>query len=87
MIALEVQLGAGVKIVGFVNLYGCSIGEETRIGPFVEIQSNVTVGRRCKASSHTLIGEGVTIEDECFIGHHVVFTNDRYPAAVAVEAV
>jgi acetyltransferase-like isoleucine patch superfamily enzyme len=82
MIAPDVQLGVGVKIVGFVNLYGCSIGDETRIGPFVEIQRNATVGRRCKVSSHTFICEGVTIADECFIGHHVVFINDRYPSSV-----
>ena len=82
MIASDVQLGVAVKIVGFVNLYGCSIGDETRIGPFVEIQRNATIGRRCKVSSHTFICEGVTIEDECFIGHNVVFINDRYPSAV-----
>jgi acetyltransferase-like isoleucine patch superfamily enzyme len=85
MIAPEVQLGIGVEIVGFVNLYGCSVGDETRIGPFVEIQRTATVGRRCKVSSHTFICEGVTIEDECFIGHHVVFiTRDVAPGAVVV---
>jgi UDP-2-acetamido-3-amino-2,3-dideoxy-glucuronate N-acetyltransferase len=81
-IAPDVQLGDGVQISGFVNLYGCSIGDGTRIGTFVEIQRNAVVGRRCKVSSHSFICEGVTIEDECFIGHHVVFVNDRYPAAV-----
>jgi UDP-2-acetamido-3-amino-2,3-dideoxy-glucuronate N-acetyltransferase len=82
IIAPDVELGVGVQIYGFVNLYGCRIGDGTRIGPFVEIQRNASVGRRCKVSSHTFICEGVAIEDECFIGHHVVFTNDRYPAAV-----
>lgn len=84
-IAPDVRLGRDVEIYGFVNLYGCSIGDETRIGAFVEIQKNAKVGRRCKVQSHTFICEGVTIEDECFIGHHVVFTNDRMPAAVAPD--
>jgi UDP-2-acetamido-3-amino-2,3-dideoxy-glucuronate N-acetyltransferase len=84
-IAPDVRLGEGVEVHDFVNLYGCSIGDETRIGAFVEIQRNATVGRRCKVSSHTFICEGVTIEDECFIGHHVIFINDRYPAAVTEE--
>src|SRR5258705_13473358 len=78
------RLGRDVRI-GFpdlVNLYGCSIGDETRIGPFVEIQKNASVGARCKISSHTFICEGVTIEDEVFIGHGVMFTNDPYPRAV-----
>jgi UDP-2-acetamido-3-amino-2,3-dideoxy-glucuronate N-acetyltransferase len=81
-IAADVTLGEGVEIYEPVNLYGCSIGDGTRIGTFVEIQRNASVGRRCKISTHTFVCEGVTIEDECFIGHHVVFVNDRYPAAV-----
>jgi UDP-2-acetamido-3-amino-2,3-dideoxy-glucuronate N-acetyltransferase len=81
-IAPDVKLGKGVKMFGFVNLYGCEIGDDTQIGTFVEIQKNARVGRRCKISSHTFICEGVTIEDECFIGHNVVFINDRYPRAV-----
>jgi UDP-2-acetamido-3-amino-2,3-dideoxy-glucuronate N-acetyltransferase len=84
-IAPDVRLGEGVEIHDFVNLYGCSIGDGTRIGAFVEIQRNAAVGRRCKISSHTFICEGVTIEDECFIGHHVVFVNDRYPTAVTAD--
>jgi len=84
-IAPDVRLGEDVEIHDFVNLYGCSIGDGTRIGAFVEIQRNAKVGRRCKVSSHTFICEGVTIEDECFIGHHVVFVNDRYPTAVTEE--
>jgi acetyltransferase-like isoleucine patch superfamily enzyme len=82
-IAPSVQLAANVVIThpGLVNLYGCSIGEGTRIGPFVEIQKNARIGARCKISSHSFICEGVTIEDECFIGHHVCFVNDRYPRA------
>ena len=81
-IAPDVQLGEGVEVYDFVNLYGCSIGDGTLIGAFVEIQRNAAVGQRCKISSHSFICEGVTIEDECFIGHHVVFVNDQYPAAV-----
>ena len=77
----DVKLGSGVRIVGFVNLYGCEIGDETRIGPFVEIQKGAKVGSRCKISSHSFICEGVTLEDEVFIGHGVMFTNDRYPRA------
>jgi UDP-2-acetamido-3-amino-2,3-dideoxy-glucuronate N-acetyltransferase len=84
-IAPDVRLGEGVQIHGFVNLYGCSIGDGTRIGTFVEIQRNAVIGSRCKISSHTFICEGVTIEDECFIGHHVVFVNDRYPSAVNAD--
>jgi acetyltransferase-like isoleucine patch superfamily enzyme len=82
-IADNVKLGAGVKIFQpeLVNLYGCSIGDDTRIGAFVEIQKNASVGARCKVSSHTFICEGVTIEDEVFIGHGVMFTNDVYPRA------
>jgi acetyltransferase-like isoleucine patch superfamily enzyme len=84
-IAADVQLGEDVEIHDFVNLYGCSIGDGTRIGPFVEIQRNASVGERCKVSSHAFVCEGVTIEDEVFIGHHVVFTNDPRPAAVTAE--
>jgi acetyltransferase-like isoleucine patch superfamily enzyme len=82
-IADDVKLGAGVKIPHpqIVNLYGCSIGDDTKIGGFVEIQKHATVGARCKISSHTFICEGVTIEDEVFIGHGVMFINDRYPRA------
>lgn len=80
-IAPDVQLGVDVSIVGFVNLYGCTVGDETKIGPFVEIQRGAVVGARCKVSSHTFICEGVTIEDEVFVGHHVCFTNDRIPRA------
>ena len=81
-IAADVKLGKGVEIYDFVNLYGCEIGDGSKIGTFVEIQKGAKVGKRCKISSHTFICEGVTIEDECFIGHHVVFINDRFPAAV-----
>jgi UDP-2-acetamido-3-amino-2,3-dideoxy-glucuronate N-acetyltransferase len=77
----DVRLGRDVVVRDFVNLYGCSIGDGSRIGTFVEIQKNATVGARCKISSHTFICEGVAIEDECFIGHHVCFINDRYPRA------
>ena len=82
-IAPDVELGPGVSIAPFVNLYGCRIGAETKIGPFVEIQKNAIVGRRCKISSHTFICEGVTIEDDVFIGHNVSFINDKYPRATA----
>jgi acetyltransferase-like isoleucine patch superfamily enzyme len=81
-IAPDVKLGENVVIHAFVNLYGCEIGDEANIGTFVEIQKNARVGARTKISSHSFICEGVTIEDECFIGHHVVFVNDRYPRAV-----
>jgi UDP-2-acetamido-3-amino-2,3-dideoxy-glucuronate N-acetyltransferase len=82
-IAANVKLGEGVKIFQpeLVNLYGCTIGDETRIGPFVEIQKNAVIGERCKVSSHSFICEGVTIEDEVFIGHCVMFTNDLHPHA------
>jgi acetyltransferase-like isoleucine patch superfamily enzyme len=80
-IAPDVKLGKGVKIFGFVNLYGCEIGEDTKIGAFVEIQRGVKIGRNCKISSHTFICEGVTIEDEVFVGHNVTFINDNYPRA------
>jgi len=78
-IAPDVKLGAGVKVYAFVNLYGCEIGDESKIGTFVEIQRGVKIGKRVKVSSHTFICEGVTIEDEVFIGHNVSFINDRYP--------
>ncbi len=82
-IAPDVKLGKGVKLSKFINLYGCEIGEDTKIGAFVEIQKNATVGRRCKISSHTFICEGVAIEDDVFIGHGVMFINDSYPRATA----
>ena len=81
-IAPDVKLGKDVKIFDFVNLYGCEIGDETRIGAFVEIQRGARVGRRVKVSSHTFICEGVEVEDHVFIGHGVMFINDRYPRAV-----
>jgi acetyltransferase-like isoleucine patch superfamily enzyme len=81
LIADDVTLGSGVRIVGFVNLYGCSVGDQTAIGPFVEIQRGVTIGARCKIQSHSFIPEGVEIGDEVFVGHGVMFTNDRYPRA------
>jgi len=80
-IAPDVRLGEGVRVCDFTNLYGCHVGDETRIGTFVEIQKGAKIGRRCKVSSHTFICEGVTIADEVFIGHNVTFTNDRYPRA------
>jgi acetyltransferase-like isoleucine patch superfamily enzyme len=82
-IAPDVKLGLGVKLSKFINLYGCEIGENTKIGAFVEIQKNATVGKNCKISSHTFICEGVTIEDDAFIGHNVAFINDTYPRATA----
>ena len=84
-VADDVELAASASIAHreLVNLYGCRIGALTRIGPFVEIQKNATVGARCKIGSHTFICEGVTIEDDCFVGHHVCFINDRYPRATA----
>jgi acetyltransferase-like isoleucine patch superfamily enzyme len=78
-IAPDVKLGKDVRIYGFTNLYGCEIGDGVKIGTFVEIQKGVKVGHRCKISSHTFICEGVTLEDEVFIGHNVTFINDRYP--------
>ena len=80
-IAPDVKLGKGVKLSKFVNLYGCEIGEETKVGAFVEIQKNARIGRRCKISSHTFICEGVTIEDNVFVGHSVTFINDSFPRA------
>ena len=82
VIAPDVKLGKNVKIYNFVNLYGCEIGDETRIGAFVEIQKNVKIGKHCKIQSHTFICEGVTIEDEVMIAHGVMFINDRDPRAV-----
>jgi len=81
IIAPDVKFGKNVKIVGWANLYGCSIGDETRLGPFVEIQRGAVVGKRCKLSSHSFVCEGVTIEDEVFVGHGVLFINDKYPVA------
>lgn len=80
-IAADVELGRDVKVYDFVNLYGCRIGDETRVGTFVEIQKGATIGARCKIQSHAFLCEGVTLEDEVFVGHHVCFTNDRYPRA------
>jgi len=80
-IASDVKLGSNVRIYGFVNLYGCEIGDDVKIGTFVEIQKGVKVGKCCKISSHTFICEGVTLEDEVFIGHGVTFTNDLFPRA------
>ncbi len=80
-ISPDVKLGRDVKIYAFVNLYGCEIGDESRIGTFVEIQKGVRVGKRVKVSSHTFICEGVSIEDEVFVGHGVMFINDKYPRA------
>jgi len=80
-IAPDVKLGRNVRIFAFTNLYGCEIGDDTKIGTFVEIQKGAKIGNRCKVSSHSFICEGVTIEDEVFIGHNVVFTNDRFPRA------
>jgi acetyltransferase-like isoleucine patch superfamily enzyme len=84
-IAPDVKLGRDVKLSKFINLYGCEVGDETKIGAFVEIQKNATVGKRCKISSHTFICEGVTIEDNVFIGHGVMFINDSYPRATAAD--
>ncbi len=80
-IAPDVRLGVNVRLSNFVNLYGCELGDETRVGAFVEVQRDVRVGRRCKISSHTFICSGVTLEDEVFVGHGVVFINDRRPRA------
>lgn len=84
-VANDVKLGKNVKLSKFINLYGCEIGDETKIGPFVEIQKNARIGRWCKVSSHTFICEGVVIEDQVFIGHGVMFINDKYPRATTVE--
>lgn len=80
-IADDVRLGENVKLARFINLYGCTIGDNTKIGTFVEVQKNATIGKSCKISSHTFICEGVTIEDNVFIGHNVTFINDTYPRA------
>src|SRR2546430_15813120 len=82
-ISADVRLGQNVKLSKFINLYGCSVGDHTKIGAFVEIQKNATVGNNCKVSSHSFICEGVTIEDDVFIGHGVMFINDSYPRATA----
>ena len=84
-IAPSVKLGEGVKLSQFINLYGCEIGDGTKIGAFVEIQKNSTVGKNCKISSHTFVCEGVTIEDNVFIGHGVMFINDSYPRAANAD--
>ena len=81
----NVKLGRDVKIYSFVNAYGCEIGDESRVGPFVEIQKGVKIGRRCKISSHSFLCEGVTVEDNVFIGHGVMFTNDKYPRATNAD--
>ena len=80
-IASDVKLGKGVRVFAFVNLYGCEIDDDCKIGAFVEIQKGAKIGKRCKVSSHTFICEGVTLEDDVFVGHGVTFTNDRYPRA------
>jgi acetyltransferase-like isoleucine patch superfamily enzyme len=80
-IADDVKLGTNVRLSKFINLYGCEIGDDTKVGAFVEIQKNATVGKRCKVSSHTFVCEGVVIEDNVFIGHGVTFINDSYPRA------
>jgi len=80
-IAPDVKLGKDVKLSKFINLYGCEVGDNTKIGAFVEVQKNATIGKNCKISSHTFVCEGVTIEDDAFIGHSVTFINDSYPRA------
>lgn len=84
-IAPDVKIAAGAKIYDFVNLYGCEIGEDSRVGTFVEIQKGAKIGRRCKISSHTFICEGVTIEDEVFVGHNVTFINDLIPRSTGAD--
>src|ERR1700729_97048 len=84
-IADDVKLGKNVRLSRFINLYGCEVGDETKIGAFVEIQKNAIVGRRCKISSHTFICEGVTIEDNVFVGHGVTFINDSYPRSTTAD--
>src|ERR1019366_1956872 len=84
-VAPDVKLGRDVKLSKFINLYGCDIGDETKIGAFVEVQKNAKIGKRCKISSHTFVCEGVTIEDNVFIGHGVTFINDSYPRATSAE--
>ena len=85
-IASDVRLGQGVKLHDFVNLYGCEIGDETRIGCFVEVQKGAKIGARCKISSHSFICQGVTLEEGVFIGHGVIFSNDRWPRATGADA-
>ena len=85
LISDDVQLGENVKLSKFINLYGCSVGENSKIGAFVEIQKNAAIGKNCKISSHSFICEGVTIEDNVFVGHNVTFTNDIYPRATTSE--
>ena len=80
-VARDVRLGENVKLASFVNLYGCFVGDNTKIGAFVEVQKNSSIGSNCKVSSHTFICEGVTVEDDVFIGHNVTFINDKYPRA------
>lgn len=82
-VSLDVKLGTNVKLGKCINLYGCEIGDDSRIGAFVEVQKNARIGRRCKISSHSFVCEGVTIEDEVFIGHGVMFINDSYPRATS----
>lgn len=84
-VSLDVKMGQNVRLAQFINLYGCEIGDETKIGAFVEIQKNAIVGKRCKISSHSFICEGVVIEDNVFIGHGVMFINDRYPRATTQD--
>jgi acetyltransferase-like isoleucine patch superfamily enzyme len=84
-ISKDVKLGKNVRLSKFINLYGCDIGDNTKIGAFVEVQKNAKIGKNCKISSHTFICEGVTIGDNCFIGHSVVFINDNYPRAVNLK--
>lgn len=84
-IAPDVTLGRNVRLSKFINLYGCEIGDETKVGAFVEVQKNARIGKRCKISSHTFVCEGVTIEDNVFIGHGVTFINDSYPRATGAE--
>lgn len=78
-VIVDVEFGTGVMVSPFVNLYGCSVGDESRVGPFVEIQRGARIGARCKIQSHSFVCEGVTIEDDVFVGHGVVFVNDKYP--------
>lgn len=85
LVAPSVKLGRRVRIFGFTNLYGCEIGDDVKIGTFVEVQKGVKIGARCKISSHSFLCEGVTLEDEVFIGHGVMFTNDLYPRATNVD--
>jgi len=84
-ISPDVKLGKDVKLSKFINMYGCQVGDNTKIGAFVEIQKNATVGKNCKISSHTFVCEGVVIEDEVFIGHNVAYINDSYPRATAAD--